>query len=84
MFKERLIGLSYAQKRILQITVDIILIWSALWLSLFLRLGGEEDWLFPSTEQLWLFVLAPLLALPIYIKTGMYRAVMRHFGNGFW
>ncbi|MBA6420235.1 nucleoside-diphosphate sugar epimerase/dehydratase [Pseudomonas sp. 5Ae-yellow] len=81
MFKERLIGLSYAQKRILQITVDIILIWSALWLSLFLRLGGEEDWLFPSTEQLWLFVLAPLLALPIYIKTGMYRAVMRHFGN---
>ena len=75
MFKERLIGLSYAQKRILQIIVDIILIWSALWLSLFLRLGGEDDWLFPSTEQLWLFVLAPLLALPIYIKTGMYRSI---------
>lgn len=81
MFKERLIGLSHAEKRSIQIFADLILIWVALWLALYLRLGGEDNWLLPTPEQRWLFVLAPVLAIPIYIRMGMYRAVMRYFGS---
>lgn len=81
MFKERLIGLSHAQKRSIQIIADVILIWAALWLALYLRLGGDYDWLLPTAEQRWLFLLAPALAIPIYIRMGMYRAVMRYFGS---
>ncbi|WP_341706908.1 nucleoside-diphosphate sugar epimerase/dehydratase [Halopseudomonas sp.] len=81
MFKERLIGLSHAQKRSIQIFADVVLIWVALWLALYLRLGGEENWLVPTPDQRWLFVMAPVLALPIYIRMGMYRAVMRYFGS---
>ena len=77
MFKERLIRLSYAQKRSLQIVADVLLIWLALYLALYLRLAGE-GWVWPQGNQPWLFVLAPVMALPIYIVTGMYRAVMRH------
>jgi UDP-N-acetylglucosamine 4,6-dehydratase len=80
MLKERLINLSYGRKRVIQITADLVLIWFALWLSLYLRLGGE-GWLLPTAQQSWLFLLAPALALPIYVKMGMYRAVMRHFGS---
>ena len=81
MLKERLIGLSHAQKRSIQIFADLILIWLSLWLALYLRLGGETGWVVPTPEQRWLFVLAPALALPIYIRMGMYRAVMRYFGS---
>lgn len=80
MFKERLIRLSHAQKRSLQIAADVCLIWVALYLALYLRLAGE-GWLWPQGNQVFLFVLAPVMALPVYIVTGMYRAVMRHFGG---
>ncbi|WP_434543084.1 polysaccharide biosynthesis protein [Halopseudomonas bauzanensis] len=78
--KERLIELNHNQKRSIQIVADVLLLSLALWLALFLRLG-DEGWLWPESGQGFLFVLAPLLALPIYVRTGMYRAVMRHFGN---
>lgn len=80
MLREYLINLSYWQKRALQVAADICLLWLALWLAYMLRLGGS-DWLVPTTSQLWLFLIAPVVAIPIYIRTGMYRAVMRRFGS---
>src|SRR5690554_4711192 len=49
-------------------------------MALFLRLS-DEGWLLPDARQAVLFVLAPVLAIPVYLRMGMYRAVMRHFGN---
>ncbi|MEH6671664.1 polysaccharide biosynthesis protein [Halopseudomonas sp.] len=80
MFKDRLIGLSYGQKRAVQVIADVILLSVALWAALFLRLSGEY-WVWPTGNQGWLFLLAPVIAIPVYIRMGMYRAVMRHFGN---
>lgn len=80
MFKDRLIGLSYGQKRTIQIVADLVLLSVAMWAALFLRLSGE-NWVWPTADQSWLFLLAPVVAIPIYIKMGMYRAVMRHLGN---
>lgn len=78
-FTKYLLGLSRPRKRLLQIGADIVLLWLALWLAFVVRLGHE--WLFPSSAQLWLFVIAPAVAIPIYIRAGMYRSVIRALGN---
>ncbi|WP_022964748.1 polysaccharide biosynthesis protein [Halopseudomonas pelagia] len=80
MFKDRLINLSYSRKRFIQIAADFVLLSVAMWAALFLRLS-QTGWVLPEGNQIWLFLLAPAVAIPIYIKLGMYRAVMRHLGN---
>ncbi|MGE1084339.1 polysaccharide biosynthesis protein [Pseudomonas shirazensis] len=75
-----LLSLSRRQKRFIQVATDIVLIWLALWLSFIVRLG-IEDMYNPIQEHAWLFVAAPLVGLPLFIRFGMYRAVMRYFGN---
>lgn len=80
MFRDRLLELSTHQKRMLQLAADMVLMWVALWLAFYIRLG-PEDWLWPDSNQAWLFYLAPVVALPFYIKMGMYRAVLRYVGN---
>ena len=81
MIRERLGNLSYSQKRSIQIVLDVLLMWLALWTAFYLRLGTEEGWIWPEQGQGWIFILAPLLAIPFYIRLGMYRAVLRYFGN---
>jgi len=78
--RTRLIGLSRRSKRLLQVGADIVLIWIALWLAFVVRLGdlGAAE---PFGDHAWLFACAPVLAIPIFIRMGMYRAVMRYFGN---
>lgn len=34
----------------------------------------------PPSQQLWIFLLAPFIAVPIFIKMGLYRAVIRYIG----
>jgi len=78
--RQGLLQLSRRQKRFLQVVTDVALIWLALWLSFALRLG-ELDAAQPFDGHGWLFILAPIIALPIFIRLGMYRAVMRYVGN---
>ncbi len=81
MIRERLVGLSYAQKRTIQIISDVALLWLAMWVAFFIRLGSD-GWLWPENSgEAILFYLSPLCALPFYVRMGMYRAVMRYFGN---
>lgn len=68
------------QKRLIQVVTDVLLIWLALWLSFLVRLG-IEDLAGPLREHAWLFVFAPIVAIPLFTRFGMYRAVMRYFGN---
>ena len=68
-------------KRALQVVVDVFLIWFAVWLSFAIRLGTDHL-IDPLGEYLWLFSLAPLTAVPLFIRFGLYRAVLRYFdGN---
>lgn len=78
--RQGLLQLPRRQKRFLQVVTDVALIWLALWLSFALRLG-ELDAAQPFDGHGWLFLLAPIIALPIFIRLGMYRAVMRYVGN---
>ncbi|WP_025856928.1 nucleoside-diphosphate sugar epimerase/dehydratase [Pseudomonas sp. CHM02] len=78
--RTRLVGLPRRQKRILQVATDIVLVWVALWLAFVVRLGFD-DLNNPFVVHLWLFLSAPVIAIPLFINFGMYRAVMRYFGN---
>lgn len=78
--RARLVALSRRQKRLIQVATDVVLVWVALWLAFFVRVG-EADFVEPLAGHAWLFVVAPLISVPFFIRLGMYRAVMRYFGN---
>ncbi|AZC27857.1 polysaccharide biosynthesis protein [Pseudomonas sessilinigenes] len=75
-----LLNLSRRQKRVLQVAVDISLVWVALWMAFVVRLGIDEM-INPVKMHFWLFICAPIVAIPLFIRFGMYRAVTRYFGN---
>lgn len=75
-----LLALPRRQKRIIQVATDIVLVWAALWMAFFVRLGAE-DLINPLQSHTWLFLSAPVVAIPLFIRIGLYRAVMRYFGN---
>ncbi len=78
--RAHLLNLSRRQKRFLQVTTDVVLVWLALWLAFVVRLG-IDDMINPVKLHSWLFICAPVIAIPLFIRFGMYRAVMRYFGN---
>ncbi|WP_338510448.1 nucleoside-diphosphate sugar epimerase/dehydratase [Pseudomonas trivialis] len=75
-----LVGLPRRKKRLIQVTADVFIVWAALWLAFVVRLGIDEM-VNPFLAHLWLFLAAPVVAIPLFIRFGMYRAVMRYFGN---
>ena len=80
MLRDRLLGLRRRHKRLLQVVADVVLIWLALWLAFVVRLG-TDDLVHPLGVHLWLFVIAPVLSIPLFVRMGMYRAVLRYMGN---
>lgn len=64
-------------KRLITTAVDIVAVVFALWVAFSLRFG--ELYIIPQ-QQLWIFLVAPLLAIPVFIKFGLYRAVIRYIG----
>jgi len=65
------------KKRILMLLGDLIFIPSALWLSFSLRLGV---FYVPEAEIPYLFLLAPIISVPIFIRFGLYNAIIRYIG----
>lgn len=80
LVRHRLVALPRRHKRTLQLVSDTFLIWLALWLAFVIRLGDAQQ-IHPFSQHAWLFSLAPAIALPIYIRFGLYRAVLRYLGN---
>lgn len=81
MFRSYLLGMPRQGKRALQVFADILLLWGALWLAFVVRLG-VGGMINPYDEYLWLFISAPATAIPLFIRFGLYRAVLRYFGSG--
>lgn len=78
--RTRLVRLPRRHKRVIQVVTDVVLVWVALWLAFVVRLGNAS-FVEPFGGHAWLFGLAPLIAIPFFVRFGMYRAVMRYFGN---
>lgn len=76
----RLVALPRRHKRLIQVSIDVTLVWVSLWLAFVVRLGGSSS-IEPFNGHFWLFALAPLIAIPMFVRFGMYRAVMRYFGS---
>ena len=57
--------------------VDVLLIVAILVLSFSMRLG---EWFWPQGDLVYLLFFAPLVAIPIFIKFGLYRAIVRYIG----
>jgi len=66
-------------KKALLVAVDIIALPAALWAGYALRLG--ELWPKNIENAWWLFIAAPLVAVPIFVRMGLYRAVLRYVGS---
>ena len=78
--RTRLVRLPRRYKRLIQVSTDVVLVWIALWLAFVVRLGDTRN-IEPLGGHTWLFGIAPLIAIPFFVRFGMYRAVMRYFGN---
>ncbi|HTN62759.1 MAG TPA: polysaccharide biosynthesis protein, partial [Devosia sp.] len=75
-FAERLGNIPRVWKRAILVTFDVAVLAFALWASFSLRFG---QWTPPnSIAQFLLIVAAPLVALPIFVRFGLYRAVIRY------
>jgi FlaA1/EpsC-like NDP-sugar epimerase len=62
-------------KRFVMLAADAALLSFSMWTAIGLRLG---DWSFPQISPWWLYLLFPLIGIPIFIRMGLYRAVIRH------
>ncbi|MEK1889835.1 MAG: nucleoside-diphosphate sugar epimerase/dehydratase [Phyllobacterium sp.] len=62
-------------KQMILVVFDMIALTFAVWLSYLLRFG---TFFIPNSEQALLMVAAPLIGLPVFIRFGLYRAVIRY------
>jgi len=65
-------------KRLIVISLDISLALISTWLAFTLRLDALHE---PSGFQWWVYVLAPVLAVPVFVRFGLYRAIFRYTGQ---
>jgi FlaA1/EpsC-like NDP-sugar epimerase len=64
-------------KRQVVILVDVLLAWLATWVAYSLR---YETLHWPVGDQWWVYLLGPVLAVPIFVRFGLYRAIFRYTG----
>ncbi len=76
-FREYLTDLSPFIKRLVMIALDVVLIPLSLWLSLSLRYG-ELFTRFHETALV--FAGLTIFTIPVFVKLGLYRAIMRYVG----
>jgi len=69
--RERLVKLNRRTKRLIQVSVDLLLIWLALWLAFYIRLGSA-GMIEPFGGHAWLFVVTPIISIPSlwYVPSG--------------
>ena len=71
------INLSRINKQLIMLLVDSMLLVSILLASFSIRLGY---WYFPQSDLIWVIFGAPIIAIPIFVRFGLYRAVIRYIG----
>jgi FlaA1/EpsC-like NDP-sugar epimerase len=76
--KNQLLSLPRLGKQSIVILLDIFLISLAVWLAFSIRLDQLH---FPDGPLFLVYGLAILIALPIFVRMGLYRAVFRYAGQ---
>lgn len=76
--QSRLLGWPRSVKRLVVVALDIALALVATWIAFTFRLDALH---WPTGAQWWVYVLAPVLAVPVFVKFGLYRAIFRYTGQ---
>jgi len=76
--QSRVLALSRAAKRLVVVALDVFLALAATWIAYTLRLDTLH---WPVGSEWWVYVLAPVLSIPIFIRLGLYRAIFRYTGQ---
>jgi len=71
-------GWSRRSKQLAMLAADAVLLALAAWAAFELRLGDEQAL---NAAQWGLIALAPVLAVPVFVRLGLYRAVIRYLGE---
>jgi FlaA1/EpsC-like NDP-sugar epimerase len=80
-FAQPILAMPRPAKRVVVLSVDAALCVLTVWLSYYLRLGewvklsGDSYW-----QPMWAVGVSLLLALPIFVVNGFYRAIFRYTG----
>ena len=74
---ERLLQWPRFGKQVAVIALDVLLALLATWLAFSLRLDAPH---WPNGLQWWVYLLTPVLAVPVFIRLGLYRAIFRYTG----
>jgi FlaA1/EpsC-like NDP-sugar epimerase len=75
---QRLVRLPRSRKRAIMVASDALFIPAALWSALVLKLDGLPDGFGASP---WLYFAALVTSIPIFVRLGLYRAVVRFIGT---
>ena len=77
MLSKKILSLSRNTKRMIVLLADLCLVPLALWASFSLRLG---QFYWPEGNIIYLFAITPIISVPIFVRFGLYRSVMRYIG----
>ena len=72
-----LLALPRSVKRLVVIVLDVFLALVSVWAAFYLRVDQTG---LPQYQQKYVYLLAPLLAVPIFARFGLYRAIFRYTG----
>jgi len=75
--KNILINLSRSQKQLVLLLFDSIALVAILLTSFSIRLGYLYV---PGSDLIWVIFAAPIIAIPVFMRFGLYRAVIRYIG----
>ena len=73
----KVVNLSRINKQLIMLLADSVLLVSILLASFSIRLGY---WYFPESDLIWVIFGAPVVASIIFVRFGLYRAVIRYIG----
>jgi len=76
--KQRALALSRPWKRGMTIAFDTVALFAAVWIAYYVRLGPGFR---PNGPQMLLSLAAPAIAVPIFVRMGLYRAVIRYLSD---
>ncbi|MDH6186349.1 nucleoside-diphosphate sugar epimerase/dehydratase [Polaromonas sp. CG_23.6] len=72
-----LLALPRSAKRVFVIALDLVLTLVSVWIAFYLRVDQTG---LPVAQQAYVYLLAPVLALPVFVRFGLYRAIFRYTG----
>lgn len=76
-FAKHFLNLSRLKKQLIMIFADMIMLVFALWASFSMRM---DQLYYPEETVFLLFLVTPFIAIPVFIRFGLYRAIVRYIG----